>query len=92
MVSFASKQSPGQIANGGMGTQKHSASPGGDGNYLIRNVATGEYLYFERDGIVGAYLGDVQTGLNLETATYNGVTGVIIKGTTIQTTKCLAAQ
>ncbi|KAL8280332.1 hypothetical protein RQP46_007249 [Phenoliferia psychrophenolica] len=62
------------------------------GNYLIRNVATGAYLYFARDGVVGAYLGDVKSGINIETATYEGVTGVILKGTTTDTLKCLAAQ
>lgn len=62
------------------------------GNYLVRNVATGEYLYFARDGQVGAYLGDNKSGINLESATFEGVTGVIIKGTDSSTLKCLAAQ
>ena len=62
------------------------------GNYLIQNVATGQYLYFARDGQVGAYLGDNQSGMNLESATFEGVSGVIIKGTDSSTLKCLASQ
>ena len=62
------------------------------GTYLVRNVGTGQYLYFARDGQVGAYLGDVKTGVDVESQVFHGVTGVVIKGTTDQTLKCLSAQ
>lgn len=62
------------------------------GTYLVQNAATGKYLYFARDGQVGAYLGSVKSGVHIEKQTYEGVSGVIIKGTTPETLKCLASQ
>lgn len=62
------------------------------GVYLIKNVASGEYLYLARDGQVGAYLGSTQTGVHIQTTKYSGVTGVIMKGTSSETLKCLASQ
>ncbi|KAL8293108.1 hypothetical protein RQP46_000802 [Phenoliferia psychrophenolica] len=62
------------------------------GEYFVRNVGTGQYLYFARDGQVGAYLGKHPVPVDIESQDFLGVTGVIIKGTTDETLKCLSAQ
>ncbi|KAL8276195.1 hypothetical protein RQP46_011407 [Phenoliferia psychrophenolica] len=62
------------------------------GTYLIKNVGTGEYLYLARDGQVGAYLGSAKTGIHIQTMVNAGITGVILKGTSSETLKCLASQ
>ncbi|KAK4699118.1 hypothetical protein P7C70_g7145, partial [Phenoliferia sp. Uapishka_3] len=72
--------------------QDSSAVSFDTGNYLITNVKTGKNLYMDRTDAVGMYSGSSTAGINLEMATISGTTGAILKGTTSDTLKCMAAQ